>query len=948
MKKYMVVQILIVCLLLGMLTGCKNTQPEQPATQTTGTEDQIPEDPEDIEQEQAECEHIWQEATCTQAKLCSRCGTEDAEALGHSMEKWYPNGNGTHGRGCALCDMPIETADCFAGQTPQDGQKCEECGYLYEKSHSHAYDQQVTAALYRVAVATCTQKASYYYSCKCGAVGTNVFYVEGTVAHKPVIDPAKQATFSNPGLTEGTHCDVCGTVLQAQTTIPALGSDVAVGTDYYDKNGQTTYRYSYSFTLFENDRFSLTTLKLGSDESFSLYTDEGKINYLDNGVYELVFDNGKEKMYGKIDDGSFQFCNKDGSKWKDKDIRPQGATTTKITPRPGNSIYGYEDLSRNNHGKSMQELYYRMYAACEALVDDSKNITATNGKYIFDRINLDYYVLTANEAIATWKVFLVENPRYYWLSNTVSVSGGILEMCVDAAYADGAYRVQCDASINAMASACAGNLTADMSQLEKTLAIHDFILRRMNYAYQSDGKTPQNAIWAHNMVGSAEKKSGVCESYAKTYQYLCRLNGLECIIVTGYNGENHAWNMVKIDGKWYGVDCTFDETNNDTISYSCFGMDAERMNSEYSADTPSDGGVNYLYKLPSLATQEIELVDLYKNGTKVGTYLNIDAAFAAMTDTGADYEVGLYLYERKGILLMSSASVEHHINETKTPAVKSVTIRGNYFDLNGEYNTCSILWINKKLQVNCDLTISDLNVYGEGALDLKGNTLTCQGQQNQVQVPVKGSMDANDPSQILINTQNGGIEFWDSVEVYNFRCVVNAYFYTVTLRADCHFVNLHTDSVYIYDSFDTGICIDIDNLYPLGNKTYDISIYGAAVVNVDNIVTGNRDYVAFQYSFAKNESVPKVTVKNTQCPVYLYLIGKTTTITTDLNGNVIDTEIKVMDYSTLTSPVMYFVSNRFFADMQIYLCDDDNYLTYLDPQTEKFQINSQNQVVWKG
>lgn len=948
MKKYVAALILIVCLLLGMLTGCNGTQSEQPTTLTDSTENQTPEN---VEQEA--CEHVWQEATCEQAKLCSRCGAQEGQALGHDMESWRPNGDGTHGRGCARCDKPIETAACFAGQTPQDGQKCEECDYIYEKSHRHAYDQQMAVALYRVTTATCSQKASYYYTCKCGAVGTNVFYAGSTVAHKPVIDPAKQATFSNPGLTEGTHCEVCKTVIKAQTTVPALGSDVAVGTDYYDKTGQTTYRYSYSFTLYDGDRFSLTTLKLGSDESFALYTDEGKINYLDNGVYELAFDNGKEKMYGKIDDGSFQFCNKDGSKWKDKDVRPQGTTTTKITPRPGNSVYGYEDLASNNHGKSMQELYYRMYAACEALVDDNKNITATNGKYIFDRINLDYYVLTANEAIATWKVFFVENPRYYWLSNAVSVSGGVLEMCVDAAYADGAYRKQCDASIDAMASACAGDLTADMSQLEKALAIHDFILRRMNYAYKSDGKTPQSAIWAHNMVGSAEKKSGVCESYAKTYQYLCRLNGLECIVVTGYNGENHAWNMVKISDKWYGVDCTFDETNKDTISYSCFGMDAERMNSEYTAEKPSGSGIGYLYKLPSLSTRGIELVDLYKNDRKVGTYANVDAAFAAMTDNSAEYEVKLYLYELKGILLMSSASVEHHINETKTPAVKSITICGNHIDLlGGAYSARSNVYVNKKLQLNCDVTISDLNVYGEGSLDLKGNKLTCQGQWNQIDVPVKGNMNANDPSEIHVKTMKERTEFWNSIEVYNFRCNANENnVYNVTLRDDSHFVNLYTDSIHIFDNFDAGICIQIDNLYPFGNKEgwrYDFRIHGAAVININNIIAQNRNYVALEYEFSKNESVPKVTVKNSQCSLHVYLIGKTTTVTTDLNGNDIYTETKVMDYSTLTSPVMHFVSNNYFADMQIYLCDSDNYITYLEPKTEKFQVNSKNQVIWKG
>lgn len=33
------------------------------------------------------CEHAFQEATCTQAKTCSKCGATEGEALGHTFQK---------------------------------------------------------------------------------------------------------------------------------------------------------------------------------------------------------------------------------------------------------------------------------------------------------------------------------------------------------------------------------------------------------------------------------------------------------------------------------------------------------------------------------------------------------------------------------------------------------------------------------------------------------------------------------------------------------------------------------------------------------------------------------------------------------------------------------------------------------------------------------------------
>ncbi len=41
--------------------------------------------------------------------------------------------------------------------------------------HTHVYDQQVATGAYLVTEATCTQKAVYYYSCTCGAMGTETF-----------------------------------------------------------------------------------------------------------------------------------------------------------------------------------------------------------------------------------------------------------------------------------------------------------------------------------------------------------------------------------------------------------------------------------------------------------------------------------------------------------------------------------------------------------------------------------------------------------------------------------------------------------------------------------------------------------------------------------------------------------------------------------------------------
>ncbi len=51
--------------------------------------------------------------------------------------------------------------------------------------------------------------------------------------------------------------------------------------------------------------------------------------------------------------------------------------------------------------------------------------------------------------------------------------------------------------------------------------------------------------------------------------------GLECRIITGKgNGEDHAWNIVKVNGKWYNIDLTWDDPVSSDgkamLVYDCF------------------------------------------------------------------------------------------------------------------------------------------------------------------------------------------------------------------------------------------------------------------------------------------------------------------------------------------------------------------------------------------
>ena len=119
------------------------------------------------------------DATCTEAATyyysckCGEKGTEtftSGNALGHSFTNYVSDNNATctqDGTKTAKCDRCDET------DTVKD---------IDSKLH-HSYTEQIVSDEYLAAPATCTKKATYYYSCVCGEKGTETFEYGSTTNH---------------------------------------------------------------------------------------------------------------------------------------------------------------------------------------------------------------------------------------------------------------------------------------------------------------------------------------------------------------------------------------------------------------------------------------------------------------------------------------------------------------------------------------------------------------------------------------------------------------------------------------------------------------------------------------------------------------------------------------------------------------------------------------------
>lgn len=96
-----------------------------------------------------------------------------------------------------------------------------------------------------------------------------------------------------------------------------------------------------------------------------------------------------------------------------------------------------------------------------------------------------------------------------------------------------------------------------MSDYEKALAIHDYLVLHCEYDYENylAGKLPSSVYTAEGCLVNAK---AVCSGYAAAYKVLMDRLGISCVTLSS-NKMNHAWNMVTIDGQLFHVDTTWDD-----------------------------------------------------------------------------------------------------------------------------------------------------------------------------------------------------------------------------------------------------------------------------------------------------------------------------------------------------------------------------------------------------
>lgn len=156
----------------------------------------------------------------------------------------------------------------------------------------------------------------------------------------------------------------------------------------------------------------------------------------------------------------------------------------------------------------------------------------------------------------------------------------------------------------------------DFTEWEKEKYVHDFICENVQY-------DKLKKAYSHEIIGPLGQGVGVCEGIAKAVKVLLDALGVWCVIaICGNNPDKgikyrHTWNIVRINGEYYHLDVTFDNTLGKDVKelrYDYFNLDDQQIFRDHEpliAPAPvCKNHDHFYYKEKKLSFTKIE--DVYK------------------------------------------------------------------------------------------------------------------------------------------------------------------------------------------------------------------------------------------------------------------------------------------------------------------------------------------------
>lgn len=227
----------------------------------------------------------------------------------------------------------------------------------------------------------------------------------------------------------------------------------------------------------------------------------------------------------------------------------------------------------NQMNASEKALYNGLYAEAYSMLTGTGNAqyvnTNSQGQPITGYATnfVSYTGMTEDQAAMVGYVFMNANPQFYFLSNSVYYkyetrglsSNAGLAIGVYDDFANGSARSSATKSFRTKLDGWMSQVNAEANAYAKIKKAHDIIMSAVDYdpGVRANGNGGAVSKYNQSSAGAFFEEYTVCAGYAESFELLMDGAGINCIAVTS---KTHEWNEVYLDGAWYNVDVTYDDS----------------------------------------------------------------------------------------------------------------------------------------------------------------------------------------------------------------------------------------------------------------------------------------------------------------------------------------------------------------------------------------------------
>ena len=262
--------------------------------------------------------------------------------------------------------------------------------------------------------------------------------------------------------------------------------------------------------------------------------------------------------------------------------------------------YGRSALSNCANPTALLYAYDRL---TEGVENSTVNINVYNGTDRFTKTDLK----------TVFDAYMRDHPEHFWVGNNYqynySPETGIVSSVMPKYILSGSSLRTAKTAFNAAVSDMLRGITGSMSEYEREKLLHDRLAEKVVY----DG----SVLYAHSAYGALVQGRAVCEGYAKAFQVLLRKAGICSFLITGSGinpstgtPEGHAWNAVRINGKYYHVDVTWDDQG-ENLFYAYFNKSTSELQEDHTIDETD-------YALPVCDSMDADYFTI--NGGKLSAF----------------------------------------------------------------------------------------------------------------------------------------------------------------------------------------------------------------------------------------------------------------------------------------------------------------------------------------